>query len=143
MLRKTLLLALAAASLPLAAQQPIRIPPDLSEVARKLYHADIDIPVKPGTLALTMPKWIPGTHAPNGPIADLVGLYITANGKTIAWRRDDVDMFEFHLDVPTGTTSLHVHIDSAVSGRATDKIAVLEWERLMMYPAHIPTAKIP
>jgi predicted metalloprotease with PDZ domain len=143
MLRKTLLLALAAASLPLAAQQPIRITADLSEVARKLYHADIDIPVKPGALALTMPKWIPGTHAPNGPIADLVGLYITANGKTIAWRRDDVDMFEFHLDVPTGTTSLHVHIDSAVSGRATDKIAVLEWERLMMYPAHIPTAKIP
>ena len=50
MLRKTLLFALAAASLPLAAQQPIRITADLSEVGRKLYHADIDIPVKPGAL---------------------------------------------------------------------------------------------
>jgi len=142
MLRKSLLLVLAIA-LPAAAQTPIRITADLSDVARKIYSAEIDIPVKAGTLAVTMPKWIPGNHAPNGPIADLISLVITANGKTISFRRDDIDMFEFHLDVPAGVTSLHVHLASAVSGRATDQMACLEWERLMMYPAHIPVAKIP
>jgi len=142
MLRKSLLLVLAIA-LPAAAQTPIRITADLSDVARKIYSAEIDIPVKAGPLAVTMPKWIPGNHAPNGPIADLISLVITANGKTISFRRDDIDMFEFHLDVPAGVTSLHVHLASAVSGRATDQMACLEWERLMMYPAHIPVAKIP
>ncbi len=143
MLRSTLLLSTLALPFAAQAQQPIRITADLSEVARKLYHADIDIPVKPGHLALTMPKWIPGTHAPNGPIADLTGLYITINGKPLPWRRDDIDMFEFHMDVPAGATTLHVHIDSAVAGRASEKIAAFEWEKLLMYPAHIATAKIP
>jgi len=151
MFRKPLLLAavftFAATAFVLApgikAQAPIKITADLSQVARKIYSAEIDIPVKPGPLVVTMPKWIPGTHAPNGPIADLIDLVFTANGKTVIFRRDDIDMFEFHLDVPAGVTNLHVHLASAVSGRATDKIAVLEWERLMMYPAHIVTAKLP
>ena len=142
MLRITLVLAALAVPSAFYAQQPIRITADLSEVARKLYHADIDIPVKPGHLALTTPKWIPGTHAPNGPVADLTGLVFTANGKTLPWRRDDVDMFEFHLDIPAGVTLLHAHIDTAVPARASEKIAVLEWEKLLFYPAHIPVAKI-
>jgi predicted metalloprotease with PDZ domain len=149
MLRNTLLSALAFVTLPLAvvalpsaAQQPIRVTADLTQVGRKLYSSESDIPVKAGHLALTMPKWIPGDHAPNGPIADLTDLVFTANGKTIPWRRDDIDMFEFHLDVPAGVTSLHAHIQMA-AGRSSDQMAVLEWERLMIYPAHIPVAKIP
>jgi predicted metalloprotease with PDZ domain len=144
MLRKPLLLAAALTlAAPVFAQTPIKITADLSQVARKIYSAEIDIPVKPGGLDVTMPKWIPGTHAPNGPIADLIDLVFTANGKTIPFRRDDIDMFQFHVEVPAGVTNLHVHLASALAGRATDKIAVLEWERLMMYPAHIAGAKLP
>jgi predicted metalloprotease with PDZ domain len=141
-LTRIILAALFATTIA-SAQQPIRITADLSDVARKIYTAEIDIPVKTGPLVVTMPKWIPGNHAPSGPIADLISLVFTANDKTINFRRDDVDMFEFHLDIPAGVTNLHVHLASAVSARATDQIAVLEWERLMMYPAHIPVAKIP
>jgi predicted metalloprotease with PDZ domain len=148
MLRKTLPYALALFTLPLAvvalpatAQQPIRVTADLTQVGRKLYSSESDIPVKAGHLALTMPKWIPGTHGPTGAVGDLTGLVFTANGKTIPWRRDDVDMFEFHLDVPAGVTSLHAHIMMG-AGRSSDQMAVLEWERLMIYPAHIPVAKI-
>ena len=143
-LRQPLYLAFAIAlALPGLGQTPIRITADLTEAPRKLYHAEIDIPVKPGPLSLTLPEWIPGNHAPNGPITDLTGLVFTANGKTIPWRRDDVDMFEFHVDVPAGATNLHAHLDSVVLARATDQMAVLEWERLMMYPAHIPVRNIP
>jgi len=142
MLRKTLLLASALIALQVTAQQPIRVTADLTQVGRKIYSSESDIPVKAGHLALTMPKWIPGDHAPNGPIADLLDLVFTANGKTLPWRRDDVDMFEFHLDIPAGVSTLHAHIEMG-AGRSSDKIAVLEWERAMIYPAHIPVAKIP
>lgn len=149
MLKQTLLLAgtsLTFAALVAApqakAQQPIRVTADLSDVARRMYHSDTDIAVKPGPLVITTPKWIPGTHAPNGPIADLTGLYFSVDGKTIPFRRDDVDMFEFHVTVPAGASTLHIHVDSGVGGRISEKIAVLEWERLLFYPAHIPTAKL-
>ena len=41
---------------------------DATEVARKLLHSRLSIPVTPGPLTLYYPKWIPGEHAPTGPI---------------------------------------------------------------------------
>ncbi len=134
----TLLLAL-----PLAAQQPIRITADLTEAPRKLYHAEIDLPVKAGENSFTTPEWIPGNHRPTGPVDDITGVVFSADGKTIPWRRDDVDLYEFHVDVPKGVTTLHAHLDCIVLSRASDKIAVLEWEKLLLYPSHIPVHDIP
>ena len=138
------LLALSAAfcALPLCAQTPIRITADLTEAPRKLYHAEIDLPVKPGPAAFTTPQWIPGNHRPTGPVEDITGVVFTANGKVIPWRRDNVDLYEFHVDVPPGVTTLHAHLDCIVTSRADDKIAVLEWEKLLLYPAHIPVRDI-
>jgi predicted metalloprotease with PDZ domain len=45
--------------------------------------------------------------------------------------------------VPKGVTTLHAHLDCIVTSRATDKIAVLEWEKLLLYPAHTPVRNIP
>ena len=147
MLRKTLLFTLAAVSVPALAQQPIRITADLTEAPRKLYHAEVDIPVAPyakaGSIALTTPKWIPGNHRPTGPVDDITGVVFTANGKTLVWRRDDVDLYQFHVEVPAGVTTIHAHLDCIVTSRASDKLAVLEWEKLLLYPANIPVAKIP
>ena len=143
MLTRTLLLAsVFGLALPAFAQAPIRITADLTEAPRKLYHAEIDLPVKPGPNTFTTPQWIPGTHGPNGPVEEITGVVFTANGKTLPWRRDDVDLYEFHVDVPKDTTTLHAHLDCIVTSRADDKIAVLEWEKLLLYPAHIPVAKI-
>ena len=69
----------------------IRLSADLRDAPRRIFHAHLVLPVKPGPMALLYPKWIPGEHAPDGPIADLVGLRLTADGKTIPWRRDDVE----------------------------------------------------
>ncbi|MGA9504864.1 MAG: M61 family peptidase, partial [Terriglobales bacterium] len=41
---------------------------DASEAPRKIFHAELRIPAKPGTLTLYYPKWIPGEHGPTGPI---------------------------------------------------------------------------
>ncbi|WP_263412220.1 M61 family metallopeptidase [Terriglobus aquaticus] len=139
-LAATLLLACAA---PLAsAQTPIQITADLTEGYRHLYHAEIDLPVKAGPATFITPRWIPGTHAPGGPLADITGVVFTANGQTLAWRRDDVNLAEFHVEIPRGVTSIHVHLDSITSNRVTRNMSVLEWERLMLYPANVPVKNI-
>ena len=73
------------------ASAPIHLSVDLQDAPRRIFHAKLDLPAQPGPLKLYFPKWIPGEHAPDGPIADLVGLKFTAAGKPLAWRRDDVD----------------------------------------------------
>src|SRR5215471_1783244 len=94
-----------------AQKTPIQITADLTEAPRKLYHAEVDIPVTAGPLALITPKWIPGHHSASGPVSDITGVVFTANGKTLAWRRDDVDLYEFHLTVPAGVSSIRAHLD--------------------------------
>ncbi|AXC10441.1 PDZ domain family protein [Acidisarcina polymorpha] len=125
------------------AQTPIQITADLSDAPRKLYHAEVDLPVAPGPLTLTTPKWIPGNHRPTGPVDEITGVVFTAGGKPIIWRRDDVDLYQFHLTIPPGVTTLHAHLDCIVTERVTQKIAVLEWEKLLLYPANIPVKEIP
>jgi predicted metalloprotease with PDZ domain len=143
MLRTPLLLAaITTLALPSFAQTPIRITADLTEAPRRLYHAEIDLPVKPGPATFTTPEWIPGNHRPTGPVADITGVVFTADGKVLPWRRDDENLYEFHVEIPKGVTSLHAHLDCIVTSRADDKIAVLEWEKLMLYPAHIPVRDI-
>jgi len=132
-----------AASFALAQKQTIRITADLSDAPRKLYHAEIDLPVTPGALTLTTPAWIPGTHMPAGPASAITGVVFTANGQTLPWRRDDENLYEFHVTVPAGATTLHAHLDCIATERVTQKLAVLEWEKLLLYPADTPVREIP
>jgi predicted metalloprotease with PDZ domain len=126
-----------------AERVPIEITADLSDAPRKLYHAEVELPVAPGPLALITPEWIPGTHMPAGPADDMTGVVFTANGKPLPWRRDDVNLYEFHLTVPEGVTRLHAHLDCIVTRRMSQKLAVLEWEKLLLYPANMPVRDIP
>ncbi len=143
MLPKLLLLAAALLVTSEAfAQTPIRINADLSEGGRKIYHAEIDLPVKAGPLTLTSAKWIPGTHRPTPLVDSITGVVFTANGQTLPWRRDNVDMYEFHLVIPRGVTSLHAHLDLINPGRETTRLAALEWEGLLLYPANVPVKDI-
>jgi predicted metalloprotease with PDZ domain len=124
-------------------QEPVRIAVDLREAPRHIFHAKLSFPVKPGPLTLVYPKWIQGEHSPTGPILDLTGLKMMAAGKEVRWRRDDVDMYAFHVDVPAGASSLEVTLDylspADASGSrerpaATDKLAVLNWYVVTLYP---------
>ena len=147
----SLSLLLVVVSVASAQKAPIEITADLSEAPRKLFHADMDFPVTAGPLTLISPEWIPGHHMPSGPAAGITGVVFTANGKTLEWRRDDVNMYEFHLTIPAGVTTLHAHVDSIVTRRVSQRLAALEWEALMLYPAHVavkdiaiqPSVKVP
>ncbi|HEX2918047.1 MAG TPA: M61 family peptidase, partial [Edaphobacter sp.] len=142
---RTLLLpfALLISGSALAQNAPIQITADLSDAPRKLYHAEIDIPVSSGVVSLTTPEWIPGNHRPTGPVSDITGVVFTANGKPVHWRRDDEDMYQFHVTVPEGVKKIHAHLDCIVTSRVSQKLAVLEWEKLLLYPANTPVKDIP
>ncbi len=130
-----------------ASRTPIQITAILTDAPRKLYHAEVDLPVTEGALTLTTPQWIPGTHQPTGPVEDITGVVFTASVdgtvQTLPWRRDDVDLYQFHLTIPKGVTTLHAHLDCIVTARISQRMAVLEWEKLLLYPAHIPVREIP
>src|SRR5690349_7711345 len=96
-----------------AAAQTLTLNVDASDAARNIVHTRITIPVRPGPMTLFYPKWIPGEHTPTGPIDDLVGLKLSAGGKTIPWRRDDVEMFAFHCEIPEGVSTLDVSFDDS------------------------------
>jgi predicted metalloprotease with PDZ domain len=136
---------LALVGLPCAVAQkaPIQIVADLTDAPRKLYHAEVDLPVTAGPLALTTPKWIPGNHRPTGPVDAITGVMFTIDGQPIPWRRDDVDLYQFHVTIPEGVTTLHAHLDCIVTERVSQKLAVLEWQKLMLYPANMPVREIP
>ena len=45
--------------------------------------------------------------------------------------------------MPAGVTILHAHLDCIVTARISQKLAVLEWEKLLLYPANTPVKEIP
>ncbi len=118
---------------------------DATEAPRKILHAKLTIPAKAGSLTLYYPKWIPGEHEPSGPIANLTGLHFQANGQELTWRRDLLDAWTFHVDVPTGATSVDAALDYlypavleagfSSGSSATEKMAVISWNQVLLYPA--------
>jgi predicted metalloprotease with PDZ domain len=139
-----LLSVLALAASAALAEEAIVVTLDATRTQQKLLHTHLVMPVKPGPLTLYYPKWIPGEHGPNGPIANLTGLKFEANGQIIPWQRDLLDVFTFHLEIPNGASHLDVNFDylepDGVS--ATDKLLVLEWNEVVLYPADIPAEKL-
>ncbi|EQD27184.1 peptidase M61 domain protein, partial [mine drainage metagenome] len=79
---------------------------DARDAGRGLMTATMRIPVRPGPFTFVYPEWIPGEHGPTGPLADISQLRVSANGKPLTWRRDKVDMYAFHVEVPSGVTAL-------------------------------------
>jgi predicted metalloprotease with PDZ domain len=126
------------------AEPPISLDVDMTRAPQRILHAHMVLPVKPGPLTLLYPKYMPGEHGPTGPVADMVGLVISARGKPIPWNRDSRDMFTFHLEVPAGIEQLDIELDYLPplatgmfgNGPATsDRVAAMSWNTLLLYPA--------
>ncbi|MGC2250029.1 MAG: M61 family peptidase, partial [Acidobacteriaceae bacterium] len=133
----------AAPSAQPASATPITITVDATDAPRKMLHADLVIPVQPGDLTLVYAKWIPGEHEASGPIDDLAGIVIKANGQTLPWVRDSVDMFKLHVLVPQGVTELRVHDDFlatagpvgfSAGASTSENLAMISWNEVMLWP---------
>ena len=147
-LLKFLALAIAAltAGSPAGAAILIKLDIDATDIAHAIQHAHLVIPVRPGLMTLAYPKWVPGEHAPNGPITQLMNLHIAANGRALAWRRDPLDAFSFRVDVPPGARALDVDLDYfsppiafgpgfGETPNSTPHLLIVSFSQLVIYPA--------
>lgn len=119
------------------AQTAIRLDVDAVDAGKNILRVREKISVeKTGEFALFYPKWIPGEHAPTGTLNDMVNLFITANGKPLEWRRDDVEMFAFRVNVPSGVKELDITFDvlSQPGTIASANLSRIKWNRLILYP---------
>jgi predicted metalloprotease with PDZ domain len=129
----------------------LRLQVDATDLDHHIFHVHETVPVTGGEpLTLLYPKWLPGEHAPTGPISDLAGLTAHANGQPVAWTRDTVDVFAFHLTPPPGakTVELDFEFVSPVEpdeGRVvmTPEMLSLEWSSVSLYPAGYFVRRIP
>jgi predicted metalloprotease with PDZ domain len=124
--------------------QSISLTVDATRTPQKILRVHLVMPVKAGPLTLYYPKWIPGEHEPDGPISNLAGLKLEADGKAIPWRRDLLDVFTFHLDIPVGAAHLDATYDyiEPGGGSATDKLLILSWNETVLYPAGTPAEQL-
>ncbi|MFM6854988.1 MAG: M61 family metallopeptidase [Sphingopyxis sp.] len=123
---------------------------DATDVAHAIYSVRQTIPVQGGgRLTLRYPEWLPGKHAPRGAVGDMAGLVFTANGRTLTWRRDAMDVFAFQVDVPAGARVVEARFQflsptQPSEGRVviTDSLLNLQWEQVSLYPAGYATRGI-
>jgi predicted metalloprotease with PDZ domain len=122
---------------------------DLTDLDRRVLGVHESIPVKPGPLTLLYPEWLPGNHAPRGPIDGLAGLIITAGGRPVAWVRDAVNVYAFHVQVPAGARRLDLEFEFASplvrdQGRTvvTPDMVGLQWNTVVLYPAGFYASRI-
>jgi predicted metalloprotease with PDZ domain len=116
---------------------------DATDLPHHVFAVDETIPVQTaGPLTLLYPEWLPGNHAPNGPVQEIGGLEVEANGTRLEWTRDPVNVFAFHIVVPPGSTSIEAHFErltpvSPSVGRITmtPDMLDLQWNGVVLYPA--------
>ena len=121
----------------------IRLQVDASDVQRRIWRVRETIPVtQPGRLTLLYPQWLPGNHAPRGPIERLAGLQIRAGGRLLNWTRDPVEVHAIHVDVPAGVREVEASFQAltpteADQGRivVTPEMLNLQWNLVTLYPA--------
>jgi len=107
----------------------------------------------PQLTTLVFPRWIPGTHAPCGPVENLGGLYLhDAQGAVVAWERDPQDPWTIHLH-PNGALT-HVVLDltyianqpsensEGVDCESSRRYGLINWNCLLFYPVGVLPATI-
>lgn len=122
---------------------------DATDLSQQIFRMHETIPVKPGALTLLYPQWLPANHGPNGPLTQLAGLKLSANGKPVEWTRDPLQMYAFHLTVPAGASTLEAEYQylsplEANQGRntMTGEILGVQWISVTLYPAGYNSRRI-
>jgi predicted metalloprotease with PDZ domain len=144
--------ALAAIPLPQDRAYPgeMQLAVDATDIDRRILRVHERLSNVDGDGVLLYPKWLPGTHAPEGPIDRLAGIRISANGAPVAWARDSGDVYALRLRAGPGTVTLDIDFTylSPTSPRVGDievsrDLLRLEWNTVLLYPAGYFVRQIP
>ncbi|MCA9416485.1 MAG: hypothetical protein KC917_09450, partial [Candidatus Omnitrophica bacterium] len=134
-------------SLNATAKDPYRfkVEVDATEISRSLIHCRMEFPVSSTEIVLWYPKWIPGHHAPGGPVQNIGGLYFeTPDGHRLDWHRDNERMYRFICGVPEGATEVVVELDYicdqpsansvGVDSYGNSLVGIVNWNTCLLYP---------
>ena len=129
----------------------IRLEVDATDISRAIFKVRETIPVGgSGRLTLLLPQWLPGHHGPDGQIDKIAGLEVFANGRKIAWARDPVDVYAYHIAVPAGAREVEARFDflsptAANQGRVvvTPELINVQFGAVSLYPAGYHVRQIP
>jgi len=120
----------------------LKINVDATDLAHRVFRVHETVPAQAGPLTLLYPQWLPGNHSPTGAIDKLAGLVVKANGKVIQWKRDPLNVYAFHVDVPQGANEVQVEFQflsaqDVRQGRVvmTPEMLNLQWNSVSLYPA--------
>lgn len=128
----------------------IQLRVDASDLGRRIIHVHESVSgIGPDTVLL-YPKWLPGTHAPEGPIDRVADLRITANGAPVSWTRDPVDVYAFRVHAGRRIKSIDIDFEylSPTSPKVgalevSRDILMIEWNEVVLYPAGYFARQIP
>ena len=122
---------------------------DVSDVQRRIFRVVETIPAGPGRFELYYPQWLPGNHAPRGPIEQLAGLRFRVDGRELNWQRDPLNVYRFSVILPAGTRQLQVEFQVASpqnseQGRVlvSADLLDLQWNQVLLYPAGYRTRDV-
>jgi len=152
---RMLIIAFAAAAVPAVKAQQTPRPRDLpypgiielqvdaTNVGQRIFKVHERIPVKTGALTLLYPQWRLGAHAPAGmALSQFSGLMLSANHQSLEWKRDPLDMYAFHVEVPSGVSGLDADFEflsplerNQGAILATPEMVAVHWEAMLLYPA--------
>lgn len=118
----------------------IRLKVDASDTIHKIFRVRETIPVQqPGAMVLLYPQWETGSHSATQEAAPLAGLTIRAGQRRLDWRRDVVNPYAFHVDVPAGVRELELefqHLPAASGAKLVSRdMLILPWQKVALYPA--------
>lgn len=139
----------AARDLPYPGTMEISL--DTTDTLRGIFQVRQRVPVSgPGDLVMLFPEWIPGNHKAAGELSKVAGIRFSANGRPLAWKRDSLNVFAFHVDVPAGVSSVdvefqHISATTGSQGRivSTPEMQSIRWWSASMYPAGYYVRNIP
>lgn len=123
---------------------------DAADVGRRIIHVHERVTGLGRDAVLLYPKWLPGTHAPEGPIDRLAGIKLTSGGKPLAWTRDPAEVYAFRVHLAAGVDALEIDFDYL--SPTTPKIGamemghdvlMIEWNNVVLYPAGYFVRRIP
>ena len=129
----------------------VQLTVDATDVTRGIFTIRERVPVtRAGDLVLLYPKWVPGGHSPRNEIRKVAGFKVSANGQALKWKRDPIEVYAFHVDVPQGVSAVDVEFQflsatAANQGRTvmTPDMSSIQWLSLSMYPAGYYVRQIP
>src|SRR6202789_2574185 len=126
----------------------IQLAVDASDNSRRIVHVHETVSGLGPDSVLFYPKWLPGTHAPEGPIDRIAGIRMTAQGAPVSWTRDPVDVYAFRVHSKPGTIDIDFDYLSPTSAKVgalefSRDLVMIEWNELVLYPAGYFTRQIP